>query len=114
MDKLDYLVSLNYLYFIVKLIYYFQLELGVNAIEFMPLNQDHHSVCWGYDPMSLFAMHRQFGSLEELKMLIDACHKKKLAVIIDWIPNHVSPKNIFRHFDELDSHGSYFSSKIYL
>ena len=34
-------------------------ELGVNAICMLPPTQDSHAVCWGYDPISLFAVHRQ-------------------------------------------------------
>ena len=43
-------------------------KLGVNTIELLPINQDAHEFCWGYDVISLFAVHRQFGSPDELKM----------------------------------------------
>lgn len=43
-------------------------KLGVNMIELLPINQDAHELCWGYDVISLFAVHRQYGSPDELKM----------------------------------------------
>ena len=43
-------------------------KLGVNTIELLPINQEAHELCWGYDVISLFAVHRQFGSPDELKM----------------------------------------------
>ena len=43
-------------------------KLGVNTIELMPINQEAHELCWGYDVTSLFAVQRQFGSPDELKM----------------------------------------------
>lgn len=68
---------------------------------------------WGYDPLSLFSIHRQYGTPNDLKKFIDEAHKRAIAVIIDWVPNHLSPGNILEKFDS-SSGGSYFPSDSHL
>jgi 1,4-alpha-glucan branching enzyme len=69
-------------------------SLGINCLELMPIHQDFHPSCWGYDPISLFAVDRSYGTPDELKKLINECHKRNIAVILDWVPNHMSGRNI--------------------
>jgi len=85
-------------------------DLGVTTIALMPVTQDSHAVCWGYDPVSLFAVHHQFGGPEELQYFINEAHRRGLAVIMDWIPNHMSPKNHLTLFDVVHNRdeGPYF------
>ncbi|MEN9521282.1 MAG: hypothetical protein RLZZ381_3870 [Cyanobacteriota bacterium] len=70
-DKLDYLV-----------------DLGINAIELMPVNENPGDYSWGYSPQHFFAAESNYGSTYELKHLIDECHGKGIRVIIDGIYNH--------------------------
>lgn len=83
--------------------------LGVNCIEFLPLHLDSHDVCWGYDPVSMFAIHNHFGTLQDLMRLVNECHKRGIAVITDWVPNHSSPHNVFTKFDSQES-SCYFNN----
>ncbi len=70
-------------------------QLGINAIEVMPITQDlHDKCCWGYDPISLFAVHTTFGSADHLKIFINEAHKRGISVILDWVPNHITKMSI--------------------
>ena len=70
-EKLDYLV-----------------DLGVNAIELMPLKEYPGDYSWGYNPRYFFAAESSYGTTAELKNLIDECHGRGIRVIIDGIYNH--------------------------
>uniref|UniRef100_A0A6B2KZL1 1,4-alpha-glucan branching enzyme n=1 Tax=Arcella intermedia TaxID=1963864 RepID=A0A6B2KZL1_9EUKA len=88
-------------------------DLGINVIELMPVNQDAHGHCWGYDPISLFAVHSEFGSPNDLKRFVNEAHLRGIAVIIDWVPNHMGPTSVLERFDgkHCDSSlGHYFYS----
>lgn len=71
MEKLDYLQSL-----------------GVNAIELMPVMEFDGNESWGYAPNFFFAPDKYYGTAENLKSFIDACHQKNIAVILDIVTNH--------------------------
>jgi 1,4-alpha-glucan branching enzyme len=70
-EKLDYLV-----------------ELGVNAIELMPLKEYPGDYSWGYNPRYFLATESSYGTTAELKNLIDECHGRGIRIIIDGIYNH--------------------------
>ena len=70
-EKLDYLV-----------------ELGINAIELMPLKEYPGDYSWGYNPRYFSAAESSYGTTAELKNLIDECHGRGIRVIIDGIYNH--------------------------
>lgn len=63
-------------------------ELGVNAIELMPVKEYPGDYSWGYNPRYFFATESSYGSTEDLKRLIDECHGKGIRVIMDGIYNH--------------------------
>ncbi len=73
-DKLDYLV-----------------ELGITHVELMPVAEFSGSRGWGYDGADLYAPHHAYGEPDELKRLVDACHGRGLAVILDVVYNHLGP-----------------------
>ena len=64
-------------------------DLGINAIELMPVNEfpGHHS--WGYSLRSLYAVENSYGTPDELAELVDACHARGIRVIHDAVYNHV-------------------------
>ncbi|UNM17358.1 malto-oligosyltrehalose trehalohydrolase [Pseudomonas sp. ArH3a] len=66
-------------------------ELGVTAIELMPLAQFPGERNWGYDGVLPYAPHSCYGSPEQLKALIDSAHEHGLAVILDVVYNHFGP-----------------------
>ncbi|MCP5406920.1 MAG: malto-oligosyltrehalose trehalohydrolase [Chromatiaceae bacterium] len=78
-------------------------DLGVSAIELMPVADFPGERNWGYDGTFLFAPDAAYGRPEELKQLVDACHSRGVAVILDVVYNHFGPDGnymwpICRHF----------------
>ncbi len=71
-DTLDYLVSL-----------------GVNAIELMPIAEFDGNDSWGYAPNFYYAPDKAYGTKNDYKAFIDACHQKGIAVILDVVYNHM-------------------------
>jgi 1,4-alpha-glucan branching enzyme len=63
-------------------------ELGVNAIELMPVKEYPGDYSWGYNPRHFFATESSYGSTDRLKNLIDECHARGIRVIMDGIYNH--------------------------
>jgi maltooligosyltrehalose trehalohydrolase len=74
-------------------------ELGVTAIELMPVAAFPGRRGWGYDGVSLFAPHAAYGGPEGLRRLVDAAHARGLAVLLDVVYNHLGPDgNYLRAF----------------
>jgi maltooligosyltrehalose trehalohydrolase len=67
-------------------------ELGINAIELMPVAQFPGDRNWGYDGVYPYAVQNSYGEPQELKQLIDACHQQGIAVILDVVYNHFGPE----------------------
>lgn len=63
-------------------------KLGVNAIELMPVNEFEGNESWGYNPSFYFAPDKYYGPAEDLKVFIDSCHGRDIAVILDMTLNH--------------------------
>jgi 1,4-alpha-glucan branching enzyme len=63
-------------------------ELGINAIELMPIKEYPGDYSWGYNPRHFFATESSYGSTDGLKKLIDECHSRGIRVIMDGIYNH--------------------------
>ncbi|MBI4527526.1 MAG: malto-oligosyltrehalose trehalohydrolase [Deltaproteobacteria bacterium] len=81
-------------------------ELGVTAIEIMPVGQFPGERNWGYDGVYPFAVQNSYGGPEGLKRLVNACHLHGLAVSLDVVYNHLGPEgNYLRDF------GPYFSDR---
>ncbi len=68
-------------------------NLGVNAIELMPICEFDGNYNWGYSPNHYFAPDRAYGSEKQIKEFIDACHKRGIAVILDMVFNHATGLN---------------------
>ncbi|WP_369392373.1 alpha-amylase family glycosyl hydrolase [Streptomyces sp. CG1] len=89
-------------------------ELGVTAIELMPVTEYAGESSWGYNPVSAFAVSADYGSPSELKALVRAAHAHGLAVLGDVVCNHLGPDDLdegLRRFDgwyENDGDGIYF------
>jgi maltooligosyltrehalose trehalohydrolase len=81
-------------------------ELGVTAIEIMPVAQFPGARNCGYDGVELYAVQNSYGGPEGLKQLVDAAHAVGLAVIIDAVYNHVGPEGNY-----LPLYGPYFTEK---
>lgn len=82
------------------------LDFGINAIEIMPVAQFPGERNWGYDGTYPFAVQNSYGGPNGLKRLVNECHKKGAAVILDVVYNHLGPEgNYMRDF------GPYFTDK---
>jgi 1,4-alpha-glucan branching enzyme len=62
--------------------------LGINCIGLMPINEFEGNSSWGYNPNYYFAVDKYYGHKNELKRLIDECHKRGIAVLNDIVLNH--------------------------
>ena len=81
-------------------------ELGITAVELMPVAQFPGGRNWGYDGVFLFAVQASYGGADGLKSLVDACHKRGLAVILDVVYNHLGPEGNYLH-----AFGPYFTDR---
>ena len=81
-------------------------QLGVTAIELMPVAQFPGSRNWGYDGVYPFAVQNSYGGPRGLKRLINACHRRGLAVILDVVYNHLGPEGNY-----LADFGPYFTER---
>ncbi|MEQ9438620.1 MAG: malto-oligosyltrehalose trehalohydrolase [Cyclobacteriaceae bacterium] len=88
-DKLDYL-----------------LDLGVNTLELMPVAQFPGSRNWGYDGVYPYAVQHSYGGAPGLQKLVNACHQKGIAVLLDVVYNHLGPEGNY-----LSAFGPYFTDK---
>jgi len=68
-------------------------DLGVNAVELMPVTEFDGNENWGYSPNNYLAFDKAYGSSDELKTFIDECHKRGIAVILDMVFNHATGLN---------------------
>ena len=81
-------------------------ELGITAIEIMPVAQFPGDRNWGYDGVFPFAVQHSYGGPRALQHLVDACHQKGLAVILDLVYNHLGPEGNY-----LGEYGPFFTGK---
>ncbi|HEX2698722.1 MAG TPA: malto-oligosyltrehalose trehalohydrolase [Acidimicrobiales bacterium] len=81
-------------------------DLGVDAIELMPVAQFPGTRGWGYDGVDLYAPHESYGGPEGLKRLVDACHARGLGVVMDVVYNHLGPAGNY-----LGAYGPYFTER---
>ena len=63
-------------------------NLGVTAIELMPVNEFEGNISWGYNPSFHMALDKYYGPINEMKRFVDECHSRGIAVILDVVYNH--------------------------
>jgi maltooligosyltrehalose trehalohydrolase len=88
-DRLDYLA-----------------DLGVTHVELMPVAEFPGDRGWGYDGVDLYAPHHVYGGPQGLKGLVNACHERGLAVLLDVVYNHLGPDGNYLH-----PFGPYFTDR---
>lgn len=81
-------------------------DLGITAIELMPVAQFPGSRNWGYDGVQPFAVQNSYGGPQGLKRLVNACHKVGLSVVLDVVYNHLGPEGNY-----LADFGPYFTDR---
>ncbi len=72
-------------------------DLGVTAIEIMPVAQFPGERNWGYDGVLPYAAQHSYGGPDGLRRLVDACHREGLAVVLDVVYNHMGPEGSVVH-----------------
>ena len=82
----------------IDTISYFK-NLGVNAIELMPIMEFGGNNSWGYNPQFMFAPDKAYGTKNKLKEFIDVCHQNGIAVILDIAMNHQDMPNPYLMMD---------------
>jgi 1,4-alpha-glucan branching enzyme len=87
-------------------------QLGINAIEVMPIMEFSGDFSWGYNPSQPFAVESIYGGPEAFKLLVKAAHAQGIAVIVDVVYNHFGPDNLdlwrFDGWSENEQGGIYF------
>jgi maltooligosyltrehalose trehalohydrolase len=79
---------------------------GITAVELMPVAQFPGNRNWGYDGVYPFAAQNSYGGYEGLKRLVNACHQKGMAVLLDVVYNHLGPEGNY-----LGDFGPYFTRR---
>ncbi len=81
-------------------------ELGITAIELMPVGQFAGDRGWGYDGVYPYAVQQSYGGPRGLQQFVDACHQRGLAVLLDVVYNHLGPEGNY-----LAEFGPYFTDR---
>jgi maltooligosyltrehalose trehalohydrolase len=81
-------------------------QLGVTALEIMPVAQFPGERNWGYDGVYPFAVQNSYGGPAGLQRLVNACHQRGLAIILDVVYNHLGPEGNY-----LSDFGPYFTDR---
>jgi maltooligosyltrehalose trehalohydrolase len=81
-------------------------DLGVTAIELMPIATFPGDRGWGYDGVYTFAPHPAYGGPDALAQLVDAAHREGLGVLLDVVYNHIGPGS-----EAIGAYGPYFTDR---
>lgn len=81
-------------------------DLGITAIELLPVSQFPGDRNWGYDGVYLYGVQDSYGGPEGLRRLVNACHERGMAVILDVVYNHLGPEGNY-----LGEYGPYFTDR---
>ena len=78
---------LSYLEHATELVDYAR-EMNFTHIELMPISEHPFDGSWGYQPIGLYAPTIRYGTPDEFRHFVDACHQAGLGVLLDWVPGH--------------------------
>jgi maltooligosyltrehalose trehalohydrolase len=81
-------------------------QLGITAIELMPIAQFPGNRNWGYDGVYPYAVQASYGGPDALKKLVNACHQHGIALVLDVVYNHLGPEGNY-----LTDFGPYFTDQ---
>ncbi len=86
-------------------------DLGINAIELMPIAEFRGDEDWGYEPCFYCAPESAYGTPDDLKQLINEAHRRGIAVILDVVFNHAGHKNPLNQLYDSPQENPYLSEK---
>jgi len=78
---------LSYLEHATQLVEYVK-YMGFTHIELMPISEFPFDGSWGYQPVGLYAPSIRYGTLEEFRQFVEACHAAEIGLLLDWVPGH--------------------------
>ncbi|WP_420149186.1 malto-oligosyltrehalose trehalohydrolase [Spirosoma sp.] len=81
-------------------------KLGINALQLLPISQFPGERNWGYDGVYPYSVQYSYGGPNGLKKLVDACHRRGIAVFLDVVYNHLGPEGNY-----FSQYGPYFTDK---
>ena len=81
-------------------------DLGIDAVEVLPVAEFAGTRGWGYDGVDLFAPHHAYGGPDGFARFVDACHRRGLGVVLDVVYNHLGPAG-----NHLGAFGPYFTDR---
>jgi len=82
-------------------------DLGITAVELMPVAQFSGERNWGYDGVYPYAVQHSYGGANGLKRFVDACHQRSMAVVLDVVYNHFGPEGCY-----VQDFGPYFTDQV--
>lgn len=69
-------------------------ELGVNAVQLMPIQEFPGDFSWGYNPSDPYSVESAYGGPQGFQQFVDACHSRGIAVLLDLVHNHYGPTDL--------------------
>ncbi len=82
-------------------------DMGINAVELLPIAEFAGDWSWGYNPAHPFAPESIYGDPDDLRDFVDECHQRGIAVIVDVVYNHLGPSDLDMWRFDGSSTGSY-------
>jgi maltooligosyltrehalose trehalohydrolase len=79
-------------------------DLGIDLVEVLPVNAVDGPRNWGYDGVGWYAVTENYGGPDAFKRFVDACHARRIGVVLDVVYNHLGPSGAY-----LDRFGPYFA-----